>query len=321
MECGILPRVDRYLIQHERWLENFLDAQADPEQRKILERFATWHLMRQLRDEAARRPLLRERTDTDRSVLRRAAEFLCWLAAHDLQLDGCQQADLDRWVAQRGGRTYLIHHTLVFLHWCMGQRLMKRLVVARPRTENPAPISQDARLALIRELLADENGLLVGRVVALLVLLYAQPVARIARLRVDDVLLQQDQVALRLGEPPSSVPEPFAALLLKLLANRPSMTTATNQDSPWLLPGRRAGQPMTPGTLRKLILGAGVPNVYARTSALRHLVLQVPAPVVAGMLGFHPVHAAYVTKAAGADWSRYAPGEHSRYPVKRRPNP
>jgi hypothetical protein len=140
----------------------------------------------------------------------------------------------------------------------------------------------------------------------LLVLLYAQPVARIVELTVHDVIQDETGVSIRLGDPPSPVPEPFAGLLLRLLDARPSMTTATNQNSPWLLPGRRAGRPMEANTIRKRISAAGIPNVRARTATLRQLVLQAPAPVVAGMLGFHPVHAAFVTRQAGTDWSSYA---------------
>ncbi|MGH3711798.1 MAG: hypothetical protein ACRDRQ_27720 [Pseudonocardiaceae bacterium] len=47
-----------------------------------------------------------------------------------------------------------------------------------------------------------------------IVLLYAQRVSRIVRLTVDDVIRDGDQILLRLGEPPSPVPTPFAELLL-----------------------------------------------------------------------------------------------------------
>jgi hypothetical protein len=47
------------------------------------------------------------------------------------------------------------------------------------------------------------------------------------------------------------VPEPFAALLLRLAANRENMTTATNPTARWLFPGQRAGQPLNAGTLRE----------------------------------------------------------------------
>lgn len=44
----------------------------------------------------------------------------------------------------------------------------------------------------------------------------------------------------------------------------------------------------------------------------KRMVLQAPACVVAEMLGFHPIHAAFVTRQAAAGWSRYAPGDHTR---------
>ena len=55
-----------------------------------------------------------------------------------------------------------------------------------------------------------------------------------------------DQVLLRPGEPPAPVLGPAADLLLSWIGNRDNMNTATNRNSPWLFPGRRAGQPMAP---------------------------------------------------------------------------
>lgn len=249
------------------------------------------------------------------------ARPLDWLAGNRLSLDRCRQQHLDRWVAEHRDRRYVVREALPFLHWCMDQQLMRRLAVTRPWAENPAPISQNARLTMIRDLLTGENYLLVERVASMLVLLYAQPVTRIARLAVADVLQEPEGVFLRLGTPLSPVPEPFAGLLLRLLQDPPDVGTTTNRDSPWLLPGGRVGQPMTANYIRKRVSRAGVPNVFARTAVLRELVLQAPAPVVAGMIGIHPVHAAYVTKHAGTDWSKYAPGDHSRNLDIRRSNP
>lgn len=47
-----------------------------------------------------------------------------------------------------------------------------------------------------------------SRVVAAIVLLYAQPLSRIVRLTTDGVIHDGDQVLLRLGEPPSPLPGP-----------------------------------------------------------------------------------------------------------------
>ena len=76
-------------------------------------------------------------------------------------------------------------------------------------------------------------------------LLYAQPVTRILSLTLDDVLHDDGEVAIRLGEPPAPVPEPFASLLLRHVSQRLNLTTATNADARWLFPGRRGGRPMT----------------------------------------------------------------------------
>jgi hypothetical protein len=50
----------------------------------------------------------------------------------------------------------------------------------------------------------------------------------------------------------------------------------------------------------------GLPMRTARISALRHLVLQVPAPVIADALGFHHTTTTRQHASAGATWSRYA---------------
>lgn len=296
----------------QRWLAEWLATIEDPEHRKTLERFAAWELLRRLRVQSERKPLDWARIHTDRILLLRSAEFLTWLANRGLALTTCGQTDLDGWFAEHRDCTWSTRPMLPFLRWCMDQQLLKRMAVVPTRVENPSPISQDERLHLIREVLTGTDYPLVERVVALLVLLYAQPIARIVQLTLQDVVHDDAGLWLRLGDPPSPVPEPFADLLLRLRDQRPSMAMATNQSSQWLLPGRRAGRPMEANTIRKRLALAGIPNLNARTAALRQLVLQAPAPVVAGMLGIHPVHAAFVTKHAGADWSRYVAGEHTR---------
>nr|CTQ96951.1 hypothetical protein [Kibdelosporangium sp. MJ126-NF4] len=57
-------------------------------------------------------------------------------------------------------------------------------------------------------------------------LLHAQPVSRIVRLPIDDIIEDADQVLIRLGDPPSPVPQAFAALLPDYTASRTTMSTA-----------------------------------------------------------------------------------------------
>ncbi|MFG2987175.1 hypothetical protein ACGFYQ_39045 [Streptomyces sp. NPDC048258] len=152
------------------------------------------------------------------------------------------------------------------------------------------------------------------RVAGVIVLLAAQPVSRIVRLTVDDVIRDGTTVLLRLGEPASPVPALVAALLLEHIANRDNMNTATNPASRWLFPGRRAGQPAGPGHLPALLNEIGVPSAAARAAAIRQQLLELPAPVVADALGYHGKTTTRLRNEAGGAWSRYAPGDHARSP-------
>ena len=144
-----------------------------------------------------------------------------------------------------------------------------------------------------------------------------QRLSRVVRLTVDDVIRDGDQVLLRLGEPASPVPAPFAELLLEWIDKRDNMNTATNPNSRWLFPGRRAGQPMNSDWLAALVNDLGIPTTTVRTSAIRQHVLDMPAPVVADALGYHQATATRIATQAGATWSRYAPGDHSRSQPRR----
>ncbi|GGT42491.1 hypothetical protein GCM10010176_102500 [Nonomuraea spiralis] len=45
----MLPVVDRHLLLFQRWVTEWLAGIDDVEHRRLLERFATWHLQRELR--------------------------------------------------------------------------------------------------------------------------------------------------------------------------------------------------------------------------------------------------------------------------------
>ena len=137
-------------------------------------------------------------------------------------------------------------------------------------------------------------------------LLYAQPLSRILRLTAGDLTRDDDgQTWLRLGDPPSPVPEPFDTLLHQLAASRHDHVPA-NHASTWLFPGRHAGQPAAYRAMLTQLRDLGLPMRTARISALRQLVLQVPAPVIADALGFHHTTTTRQHANAGATWSRYA---------------
>jgi hypothetical protein len=75
-------------------------------------------------------------------------------------------------------------------------------------------------------------------------------------------------------------------------------------------PGRAADEPHN--VLAELVTGIGIPSIAGRTSAIRQHVLEMPAPVVADALSYHPKTTALLAAQAGGTFSRYAPGDHKR---------
>jgi hypothetical protein len=141
-----------------------------------------------------------------------------------------------------------------------------------------------------------------------LLLLYAQPLSRIVGLTTDDLTRDADgQTWLRLGDPASPVPAPFDALLHQLCASRYDHVPA-NHASRWLFAGRHAGQPVAYRSMLIQLRDLGLPMRTARISALRQLVLQVPAPVIAYALGFHYTTTTRQHVNTGAPWSQYVAG-------------
>lgn len=313
MACGALPTVDRQIMLFDSWTRQRLTARGDQPHSRLLRQFATWHQLPQLHAAARRAALSPGSRNYAAEAFQQAEQLLGWLDQHDLSLTTLSQGDLDRWNVARGERA-----AQVFLRWAQRSGHAPRLQQPpAPCRNGITPINQHRRLNWTRRVLTDDTIELRTRIAAALLLLFAQPLTRIVKLTVDDVLHHgQDHPAeagqdtgqdvyLRLGEPVTPVPEPLARLLLELVGARANMNTATNPDSRWLFPGGRAGQPLTPGALRQRFQALGLPTTPARTAALSHLVLQAPAPVIAAALGYQDGTAEQHRLAAGGTWSRY----------------
>ncbi|MFE1521267.1 hypothetical protein ACFW9I_31255 [[Kitasatospora] papulosa] len=139
-----------------------------------------------------------------------------------------------------------------------------------------------------------------------------KPVSRIVRLTIDDVIDDGTTVTVQLGDPPSPLPDPVADLKRAYIQTYQRLPYASSRSSQWLFPGRQPGQPINPVSLQVHLREIGVPPQRGRTSAIRQLVLQAPAPVIAKALGYHDKTATRLVTEAGGTWSRYAPGDHKR---------
>ena len=142
----------------------------------------------------------------------------------------------------------------------------------------------------------------------ILLLLYAQPLVRVASLRTSDITMNGDHVSISLGKDPAAVPAPFAQLLLEHLGNRPNLQTGAGAHSEWLFPSTRAGQHLHPGTLMNRIHDLGIDLLGACNRAIADLVTEVPPALVADALGYSHRVAFKHAAAAGEPWARYAGG-------------
>ena len=153
--------------------------------------------MRRLRSKAEKGLLGRSQTNQTKQEITQAGAFLTWLADRGRTIEHCQQADLDAWHTEKLATR---RPAQTFLRWCMKTSRMSRLTLPpQVINQDQAPLHQHRRLAILRRALNDDSLPLRARVAAALVLLYAQPVTRIVRLTVDDVLDDGATVAVRLG--------------------------------------------------------------------------------------------------------------------------
>jgi hypothetical protein len=152
--------------------------------------------------------------------------------------------------------------------------------------------------------------------VGLLVLLYAQTPAAISRLTLEHAGSAGHQVHLRLGREPVTLPEPLAGLVLDLLARRRGHAALGDQGtSPWLFPGGRPGQPISAYQLAERLRQLGLRPAQSRTTALFGLATELPAAVLARLLGIHIKVAVEWQHASAGDWTTYAADYSRRKPA------
>jgi hypothetical protein len=224
------------LLKFDQWSSSQLDHVESKEDRQALATYIAWHhrhrILRHL-DNGTLRP---SAWSTARQQTRVAVTFLNWLKDRGLTLAECTQHDIDDWFAS-GPTTHLLART--FMTFAVRRRLCPNLRLPAPPKATPDAQPQQERIALIRCLFTDDTLPAIDRVAGLLVLLYAQPAARITHLQVDDVTISGDQVRLRIAEEDLPLPEPLDQLTTTLITQRRNMGTAANPTSPWLFPGQR----------------------------------------------------------------------------------
>lgn len=299
----LLPHRDRDLARFRHWLQTRLDDTDPAWARRALEQYATWHHLREMNAQLERGQPLRGRVHHAKQEITEAGKFMAGLHQHELTLASCTQHHLDVWLAEGPSTRFTIR---TFLRWAHRHRIAPKLQIARRVPQSVPSFTEQARLEILARCLRDEPDTLAYRVAAILLLLYAQPLTRIAALRTDQIMSTPDGLAITLGNEPASIPAPFAELVLDHLERRPNMQTGNRPDTHWLFPSTRPGQHLTPNTVMTRLRAMGIDLQGARNAAIKALVQRVPPPIVASQLGYSPGTTQRHAELAAVPDSRYA---------------
>jgi hypothetical protein len=307
---GALPHRDEHLLQLEHWIAATLADRADPEQRALLHRYALWHTLHRLR----RRNNGEHATHGQRVAVQRniraAITLLDWLAARGLDLASAGQGDLEQWLTSTRATARVDAGN--FVRWARRNKLTN-LTFAATKWDGPQRvIDSEARWAHARRLLHDDTIKAEDRVAGLLVLLYAQSTTAISRLTLEHVHAGEQDVRLRLGREPIVLPEPLDTLVRELVDYRHGHATLGDQGtSRWLFPGGQPGRPISAHRLGERLHRLGLQPGQARSTALFGLAAELPAALLARLLGINISVAVAWQRASAGDWTSYA-ADYSR---------
>lgn len=298
---GAVPPRDSRLAWLETWTEQLVSATEPEEHRRALRGYARWVILRRARDRAGHQPMSQNRADGAKRRLKIAHDFLGYLAVNAVALGDCNQTHVDCWLDAK--RPAPADDLRPFLAWLATQRIAGRLHVPPHGSSVPRSIATDSALA--HRILHAPDLAVSDRVAGALVVLFAQPLVRITRLRVDNVLLAEDAVRLRLAHSPVEVPSPLDKHLRHLLDQRRPRVAAGIPDQGWLFPGGAPGQPIHESVLSKRLQRIGVQPGIDRHGALVQLCGQLPAAVVSDLLGVSVQTAERWASIAGRPWADY----------------
>lgn len=128
----------------------------------------------------------------------------------------------------------------------------------------------------------------------------------ISRLTTSDVITKDGLVFLRIGTEQVLMPKPLGQLLLELPWRRQVGISGKRPfEKDWLFPGRQAGRHISSEYLRTRLKALGIECRAARRAALLQLGSEVPAAVLADMLGLHTSTATKWVERAGGNWTNY----------------
>lgn len=299
---GVLPAYEPRIERIPPWLDQKL-APLPTDHADLVRRFAHWHVLRHLRNMARQGQLTKTMTDGARDRISAAIRLLAYLHAHDATAATATQEQLER---------YQISHTIslaseyTFITWLRRSRINTRLripyVPAGPPTVN---ISDEQRWQHVERLLHDQTLRSYTRLGGLFTLLFAQPLSRIVAMRTNQITMHTDgRVDVTFSTIPVQMPTIVDQIIRDHLQQRGKSLYAS-RGTQWLFPGGNPGHHLQTENIRSQLVAIGIKPYESRKAALFQLAGEMPAPVLAELLGIPDSTAADWAKLAARDWTGY----------------
>jgi len=190
-----------------------------------------------------------------------------------------------------------------------------------PRQQPATLLDDDERWRLLQRCLTDTAIPVDVRAAGALTLLFGLPTERIRHLTADQLSFQGKHTYLTAGRRPALLP-PWLATLLQDLSIKPEpqrrlSVHADCRAAQWLFPGLVPGQPIATHALTTRLARHGINVRIARNGALAALAADLPAAVLADLLGMHINTAVRWVKYVGRDWADGGSGYMREVPVER----
>ncbi|MHB6911250.1 hypothetical protein [Streptomyces sp. DB-54] len=303
VHTGALPERNEDLERVPPWLDDLLTQH--PQHARLLQPYLHWFLLRRARPRAIRPGYTHGSGRLLRRKIRIALEFLRWLEDSGLDLADVCQTDVDNWLVAGTTCRYELRS---FLTWTHARGLSRDLhVPVRPRAEPELVLDEDERWRLLDRCLTDPDMPLDARAAGSLLLLFGLPLTRICRLTANHLMWHGKNTHLLIGRHHALLP-PAIADLLQQLAGTPhtrAQLVQAHRGTAWLFPGLAPGQPTGAETLAAELRTFGIRPRPARNAALAAQAQDLPAQVLADLLGLHTNTAVRWANYAKTSWVEY----------------
>lgn len=282
--AGVLPAYHAPIEQMERWLDATL-APLDDEDKGLVGRFARWHLLRRLRSAAEHDELSKSAIYSARGNINGAVRLGQWAAKHGTTITVLSQPQLESYLADYPGAR---NSQQTFVAWLGRTRVNTNVTIPWRGTTMPEVTVPDA-----------------DRWDQINTLLFAQPLETVIAMRTDQITLEPDgRVLVAFHALPIEMPPGLDDLVRRHLT-RPGSPSIASTDHGWLFPGRHPGRHLVRETFRGHLVAVGVRPGRSRHAAMFALASQVPAPVLAELIGIADKTATKWAALATRDWSEY----------------